>query len=56
MTMNYERAIALKDSKVLLLELHLRIYYSVGIDDVEITETKGYTQTAKCCLDIKETM
>ncbi len=33
--MNYEKAMA-------LLEQRLRIYYSIGTDDVDITETKGY--------------
>lgn len=44
MTMTYEKAVA-------LLEQFLRIYYSIGIDDVEITETKGYWRFKEPCND-----
>lgn len=42
--MNYEKAVA-------LLEQYLRTNYSIGIDDVEITETKGYWRLKKHCDD-----
>lgn len=44
MAISYEKAI-------ILLEQHLRTYYSIEIDDVEITETKGYWTLKRLCDD-----
>lgn len=31
------------------LDSHLRLYYGIGLDDVEITDTRGYWQMKKPC-------
>lgn len=31
------------------LEIHLKIYYSMTLDDVEITDVKGYWHMKKLC-------
>ncbi len=42
--MNFEEAVA-------QLESHLQLYHHVGVDDVEITESRGYWKFKKPCDD-----
>lgn len=42
MDMNFEQAVA-------QLKTHLELHFHIGVDDVEITESKGYWQFKKPC-------